>query len=207
MNDILEKSYDININNSLEIIKYYEDNKLYFDNYDKISDFESIEEIILIKQKYCEAIERKHHYIEAALVLDHIFILFEKLKGNSEKYEYYYERALFYQGVLLGRKKKYKESNDRFKRLILIDSKNENYRDWFDTNNEHIIIKKLNVVFYPIVVFFGFVFVTKDKFIGDNHLIIETLLFVILAGILLYQHYIVKKNRDKRRKKQIANPL
>lgn len=201
MRSVLEKSYDINLNDSSEIIKFYEENRLYFDNYDKITDIEGIENIILIKQKYCEAIERKNHFTDAALVLEHIFVLLDKLKGNSDEYEFYYERALFYDGVILGRKKKYKESNTRFKRLIIIDPKNENYHDWFDTNTERIINKKLDILYYIIPVILGLTLITKDKYVGKFYSTIEISLVVIMIGIYIYQRYIVSLIREKRRKR------
>ncbi len=201
MKSVLEKSYDINLNDSSEIIKFYEENKLYFDHYDKITAIEGIEDTILIKLKYCEAIERKNHFTDAAIVLEHIFVLLDKLKGNSEEYEYYYERVLFYDGVILGRQKKYKESNARFKRLIIIDPKNENYQDWLDTNIERIVSKKLDSGYYIIPAILGFIFVTKDKYVGKFYLTIEIFLFVILVGIYVYQRYIMNLIREKRRKR------
>ena len=201
MKSVLEKSYDINLNDSSEIIKFYEENKLYFDHYDMINDIEGVEDTILIKQKYCEAIERKNHFTDAALVLEHIFVLLDKLNGNSEEYEYYYERALFYEGVILGRQKKYKESNKKFKRLIILDPKNENYQDWFDTNIERIINKKLDAFYYIIPALWGFIFATKYKYVGKYYLTIEIFLFVILIGIYVYQRYIVNLIREKRRKR------
>ena len=201
MKSVLEKSYDIDLNDSSEIIKFYEENKLYFDHYDRITDIEGIEDTVLIKQKYCEAIERKNHFTDAAIVLEHIFVLLDKLKGNSEEYDYYYERALFYDGVILGRQKKYKESNAIFKRLIVIDPKNENYQDWLDTNIERIINKKLDVFYYIIPAIWGFTLVTKEKYVGKFHLTIEIFLFVIMIGIYVYQRYIQTIIREKRRKR------
>ena len=134
-------------------------------------------------------------------MLEHIFVLLDKLKGNSEEYDYYYERALFYDGVILGRQKKYKESNAIFKRLIVIDPKNENYQDWLDTNIERIINKKLDVFYYIIPAIWGFTLVTKEKYVGKFHLTIEIFLFVIMIGIYVYQRYIQTIIREKRRKR------
>jgi len=201
MKSILEKSYEININNSSEIIQFYEDNKLYFDNYDKITDIEGIEKIILIKQKYCEAIVSKNHFADATTVLTHIFVLLDKLKGNSEEYESYYERALFFDGVILGRKKKYKESNEKFKQLILLDPKNENYQNWIETNKECIVGKKLNNIFYIALPILAFIMVSKEKFVGENYLIFEISLWIMMIGLIIYQQYVMKFIREKRKKR------
>ena len=75
MDRIIEKSRNINKNNSEDIIEFYLENQSYFDNFDSISETDTIEEIILIKQKYCEALETKAHYKELTVILTQIFIL------------------------------------------------------------------------------------------------------------------------------------
>jgi hypothetical protein len=57
MDSIIEKSRKINKNFTENIIEFYRENQSYFDNFDSINEIETIEEIILIKQKYCEALE------------------------------------------------------------------------------------------------------------------------------------------------------
>jgi len=202
MDSIIEKSYDIDTNDSDEIIKFYTENRLYFDNFEIITDIETIEEIVYIKQKYTEAIERKAHYCDAIIILKHIFILLEKLKDKSLKYESDYERALFYEGVVLGRQEKYSESNERFKKLIVIDPQNERYKNWYLTNKEWIFKKKFGFLEYVLLFVMAITLLFGKKIFGKNLFYVDLPVFIIFLCWLFYTfiyrkivEYRVKSNK------------
>lgn len=198
MESIKEKLNNIDLNNSAETIEFYNENRSYFDNYDEITDEEAIEDLVFIKLKYCDAIEKKNFYSEAADILEHIHILLDSIKEKSTKYNRYFESALFYEAAILGRQKKYSESNNKIAKLIIIDPENENYKEWFDSNKVNIIDKRLNITSLVIMPMIVFVIFTKSKILGKSYLIIEILLFTVLISVTLFQYYystIIKKRQ------------
>ncbi len=199
MDSIIEKSYDVDLNDSDEIIKFYSENRLYFDNFDIITDIETIEEIIYIKQKYTEAIERKAHYSDARIILEHIFILLEKVKDESLNYKSDYERALFYEGVVLGRQEKYSESNERFKKLIVLDPKNERYQNWYLTNKEWLFKKRFGFWEYILLFVMAITVLFGRQIFGKNLIYVDIPVFVIFLCWFSYSFIYRKiiKHRER----------
>jgi len=193
MDRIIEKSRNINKNNAEDIIEFYLENQSYFDNFDSISETDTIEEIIFIKQKYCEALESKAHYKELTVILKQIFILLTKIKRKSQKYDNYYERALFYEGIVLGRQNKYVQSNHKFKELLIIDPINETYKNWFQSNKEknydNMKSSLEDIVIYIIV----FTTLLGSYIFGNTYRIILIVVFVLFIGTFVYTRVIRKK--------------
>jgi len=193
MDSIIEKSRNINKNNAEDIIEFYLENQSYFDNFDSISETDTIEEIIFIKQKYCEALESKAHYKELTVILKQIFILLTKIKSKSQKYDNYYERALFYEGIVLGRQNKYVQSNHKFKELLIIDPINETYKNWFQSNKEknydNMKSSLEDIVIYIIV----FTTLLGSYLFGNTYRIILIVVFVLFIGTFVYTRVIRKK--------------
>ena len=194
MDSIIEKSRKIDKDYSEEIIEFYRENQSYFDNFDSISEIETIEEIILIKQKYCEALTSKDHYKEVTLILKQIFILLDKIKINSQKYDSYYERALFYEGIVLGRQHKYSESNLKFKELIIIDPKNESYNNWYQSNRKKIFDNRLSLAEDIVMIMTFFITLFGNYIFGHFNFQIMIFVFVLFIGTFSYTHLYRKKN-------------
>ena len=194
MDSIIEKSRKIDKDYSEEIIEFYRENQSYFDNFDSISEIETIEEIILIKQKYCEALTSKDHYKEVTLILKQIFIQLDKIKINSQKYDSYYERALFYEGIVLGRQHKYSESNLKFKELIIIDPKNGSYNNWYQSNRKKIFDDRLSLAEDIVMIMTFFITLFGNYIFGHFNFQIMIFVFVLFIGTFSYTHLYRKKN-------------
>ena len=194
MDSIIEKSRNIDKDYSDEMIEFYRENQSYFDNFDINSDIETIEEVILIKQKYCEALESKAHYKELTVILRHIFILLTKIKSKSVKYDLYYERALFYEGIVLGRQNKYSLSNRKFKELILIDPIKDTYNNWYQSNKKKFFDKRLSIC-EDIVMITTFFTVLFGKYIFGR-LYFQILIFVFLIFIVTFTYSCFYKKRN-----------
>jgi len=193
MDRIIEKSREINKNYEEEMIGFYNGNRLYFDNYDVITDPETLEEIILIKQKYCEAIERRGYYKELVVILNEIFILLAKIESKSQKVHHYYERALFYQGIVLGRQNKYVASNRIFKDLKIFDPGSESYKDWYQSNKKNNLNNIFSLCENIVMIIMAFeVFFGRDIF-GPTNIIIQIIVFVLFIGTFLSTHFLRKK--------------
>lgn len=192
MDNIIEKSRNINKDFREDILEFYHENQSYFDSFDNINEIETIEEIILIKQKYCEAIENKAHYKEATVVLKHIFILLTKIKNKSQKYESYFETALFYQGLVLTRQERYSQSNHKFKELLIINPLNETYRSWYQSNKNKIFDRRLSLS--KSVVLIATVFTTLFGNYVFVHLNFQITIFVFVLLIATYSFpYLYRK--------------
>lgn len=198
MDNIIEKSRIINKNYEEEMIAFYLENRMYFDNFDIITDPETIEEIILIKQKYCEAIERRGYYKELVEILSEIFRLLAKIKSKTQKAHHYYERALFYKGIVLGRQSKYSASNRIFKELKIIDPANMSYKDWYQSNKKKYLNEIFGLSENIIMILLAFdAFFGKDIF-GPTNIIILIIVFVLFIGTFSSTHFLRKKmNKNK----------
>jgi len=196
MDQIKTEWYKIDMNNSEEILKFYKKHKLYYENLNKAIDKITIEEFILVKHKYCLALEKQSKYNEALIVIEQIYTLLDRLKGKKSKYySFYYEKALFSEGLLLGRQEKYAESNEIFKKLIVIDSKNERYEDWYLTNKEWLAKKKISIFEYIVISTFLITIFLGDKiFVDDMFLarVIVSILFIILIIIKRFYRKLIK---------------
>ena len=196
MDQIKTEWYKIDMNNSEEILKFYKKHKLYYENLNKAIDKMTIEEFILVKHKYCLALEKQSKYNEALIVIEQIYTLLDRLKGKKSKYySFYYEKALFSEGLLLGRQEKYAESNEIFKKLIVIDSKNERYEDWYLTNKEWLAKKKISIFEYIVISTFLITIFGGDKIFVDNMFlarVIVSILFIILIIIKRFYRKLIK---------------
>jgi tetratricopeptide (TPR) repeat protein len=135
--------------NYSDVIKFYEKNKLYIDNYQIHSDAATIVELIKVKQKYCDALISKYHYSSCIELFTHLDILINKLdKDNNDDYNSIHEEFLFTQGYVFGQLKKYDESQIHFKELIKIDPENDLYKDWYENNRNNIIKKNAVILIY-----------------------------------------------------------
>lgn len=135
--------------NKDEVIKFYEANKHYLDNYQSIVDLDSQLGVIDLKISYCNALIGKRHYSECLETLTHLNIMINKLKNDPlVDYSSRYEKYLFTEGIVFGYLKRYEESQDNFKELVEIDPKNDLYKDWFESNKIKIIAKQSNIVGY-----------------------------------------------------------
>ena len=196
MEQIRTELYKIDMNNSDEILKFYKKHKLYYENLNKAIDMMTIEEFILVKQKYCVALEKQGKYSEASNILEQVYKLLDRLKNKKSKYySDFYERALFYEGLLLGRQEKYAESNEIFKKLIGIDSKNERYENWYLTNKEWLAKKKISIFEYIVIATFLVTIFGGDKLFVDNMFLVRvivSILFIILFIIKRFYRKLIK---------------
>lgn len=190
MEQVRTELYKIDMNNSDEILKFYKKHKLYYENLNKAIDKMTIEEFILVKQKYLVALEKQGKYSEASSVLEQVYKLLERLKNKKSKYySNYYEKALFYEGLLLGRQEKYAESNEIFKKLIGIDSKNERYQNWYLTNKEWLAKKKISIFEYIVMGTFVFTILWGNKIFEDYMFTVRLTVFILFVILFFIKQF------------------
>ena len=190
MEQIRTELHKIDINNSDEILRFYKKHKLYYENLNKAIDKMTIEEFILVKQKYCVALEKQGKYNDASNVLEQVYKLLDRLKNKKSKYySDFYEQALFYEGLLLGRQEKYAESNEIFKKLIGIDSQNERYENWYLTNKEWLAKKKISIFEYIVIAFFLITVLLGNKIFDENLFLVRLVVFILFVTLIVIKRF------------------
>jgi len=188
MDQIKTEFYKIDMNNTEDILKFYKKHMLYYENLNKAIDKMTIEEFILVKQKYCVALDNKNRYSEGITILEQVYKLLDRLKNkSSDYYNVFYEKTLFWEGILLGRQEKYSESNEIFKKLIVLDPKNEKYVDWYLTNKEWMMSKKITVLEYLFSAAFFITVVWGDKLFEENIFLVKLLVFMLLICLVTFK--------------------
>jgi len=202
MDQIRTELYKIDMNNPEDILKFYQKHVQYYENLNKAIDRMTIEEFIVVKQKYCIALETKNKYSEAIIILQKVYILLDRLKNKSSKYyNSLYEKTLFWEGIFLGRQNKYTESNEIFKKLILLDPKNERYQDWYLTNKECLIKNKIDIMEYLFSASFFITVIWGDKLFDSTIFYVKLIVIALLISIVtikqLYRKMIKMPESEK----------
>ena len=171
-------------------LEFYKKHQLYYENLNNAIDKMTIEEFIVVKQRYCEALEKMNRYNEALTLLKQIYKLLDRLKNKKSKYyDTFYEKALFCEGLLLGRQEKYKESNEIFKKLIFIDPENERYENWYLTNKEWLANKKISIYEYFVITLFVITILWGNNIFADNMFIVRLVVFVLFVVLIVIKRF------------------
>jgi len=153
---IRDKARQFNWSDIDAVIDFYEDNQLYFDNYEVLSDIETIIDLIGMKSHYIGALISKKRYNKALSYITHIDYLLDKIKGKSGKYERLRIRNQFHKGVILGYLKKYRQSFDIFSKLFKLDPENDLYKDWYVQMKTNLLNKRMRILGYAgLAIVFG----------------------------------------------------
>lgn len=133
--NIRQLGQEIDWHDNDSIIRFYENNQLFFDNYKLLKNQDEIADVYRMKTHYINALNSKKRYSKALTVIQHLDFLLNKLEDNLELHEKFRIDRLFSFGMLKGNLKEYKESYSTFTELIRIDPENDLYKDW------HIVMK------------------------------------------------------------------
>jgi tetratricopeptide (TPR) repeat protein len=137
----------VNWNNKDSIIEFYNKNLLYFNNFNLLTDIESIIDITETKLAYCNALEFRHKYSMILPVLEHIENLLPKIK-DSDDYDRIYEKYLFNKGFAFERLKNFNESQKCFDQLLKMHPDDELYKRWYRSNKNAIWAKQFKIIGY-----------------------------------------------------------
>jgi len=130
--NIDEEIKDINTNDHNQVISFYESNKLYFDNYQRLEDSDRIGKFIDIKLTYCNSLTHKQHIEKLLKTLSEVEELLIKLPVDYWSYKESERHFRFLKAMALSNQKKFKESYPMLKKLITEDSNHYHYKVWFD---------------------------------------------------------------------------
>lgn len=190
MGKITTEWYNFDLYDADVALEFYKEHQLYYENLNNAIDKMTIEEFIVVKQRYCDALEKMNRYNEALILLEQIYKLLDRLKNKKSKYyDTFYEKALFCEGLLLGRQEKYKESNEIFKKLIFIDPENERYENWYLTNKEWLANKKISIYEYFVITLFVITILWGNNIFADNMFIVRLVVFVLFVVLIVIKRF------------------
>jgi tetratricopeptide (TPR) repeat protein len=130
-----------------QYIQAYEENKAYFDELLRTGRWEEIDFVLPIKLwKYADSLGQSGQYSKALKVLSEVERDLPKLKGRSRWHAMYEESLTFLKAVNLARLKRYKESNELLKELLTAKRPNENYANWYRSNQKALVDRFLQPV-------------------------------------------------------------
>ena len=188
---------NVDINNYDAIIRFYENNLLYFDNFHLISDEDSVIEIIKIKSHYINALIKKNRHTKALKALENKDLLLDRIKHYDDLYRMQSEIYKFYIGSANGYLKNYKVAIGIFEELYECDPDNDLYRDWLEQMKFQQMSKKIPYVGY-IGVFVLFIAGYCYKFSFSNILVFIGIIMVLIAALFPYSNKILRKLKLKK---------
>ena len=205
MDKIRTELYKIDMSNAVEMSKFYKKHRTYYENLNNALDKMTIEEFILVKHKYCNALDKEKQYNDALILAQQCYKLLDRLKGkSSEYYSSLHENTLFWEGVMLGRLKKYSESNERFEKLIIINPKNEKYQNWYFSNKDWIFKKKFDFWEYILLAIMIIVLFFGKQIFGKFLFYVELPIFILFIVWFIYR-IIYRKIIKYREKNKLKN--
>lgn len=163
MTTLSEQIAQVDWNKEDSIIRFYEDNQLYFDNYQELKSSESVIQAIEIKLHYCNVLVDRNYLDKALPVLGHIDSLLVSLDKSDPKYEKYSNHKDFLIGMIRGQKRQFKEAYPIFKKLVQADPEHHYYKVWY----KHCKIYQYHRLFSAIAIF-GVILVLGEMFLDLN---------------------------------------
>jgi tetratricopeptide (TPR) repeat protein len=187
---------NVDINNYDAIIRFYENNLLYFDNFQLISDEDSLIEIINIKSHYINALIKNNRHTKALKALENRDLLLDRIRQYNDLYRKQSEIYKFYVGSANGYLKNYKVAINIFEELCECDPDNDMYRDWLEQMKFKQMSKHIPYVGYGGV-FVLFIAGYCYKFSYSNILLFIGIIMVLIAALFPYSNKILRKLKQK----------
>lgn len=119
--NIEEQIRQLNFKEPDQVINFYESNRIYFDNFERLENPDKISEFIDIKLYYANSLTDKHYLDKVYGILDDVSKLLNKLPEGHWNYKQSERHLRFLKGMALARQKKFKESYPMFKKLVRED--------------------------------------------------------------------------------------
>jgi tetratricopeptide (TPR) repeat protein len=129
---IEEEIEQVDFKDPNQVITFYESNKLYFDNYQRLENQNRISEFIDIKLHYCNSLTDKQHLEKLLRIIPEINELLTKLPKEHWNYIQSERHSKFLNAMALSNQKKFKKSFPIFQRLVKEDPNHHHYKVWHD---------------------------------------------------------------------------
>jgi tetratricopeptide (TPR) repeat protein len=186
MTNGLKQQFDeLDLNDFDSTIKLYENNSLYFSNYNLITDKELIIDLIEMKIQYSYALFETSKFKKSLTILKDVDILLQKIK-EEEIFKKFSINALFLEGMNKSWLKKYDEAKSIFEELLREDPENDRYKDWYLNIRTHLFAKQLSLIsiFGFIVILINIIGKLTNYYIMDSSIQIFGWVLVVAGGVL-----------------------
>ena len=112
-------------------IDFYESNGLYYSNYQRLKEDESISQVLQVKLIYAKALYKESYFDKVLKVLEDVSDILAQLGTNHPKYQEAETQRKFLLGMILGHKGKFKEAYLIFDELRKADPDHYYYNLWY----------------------------------------------------------------------------
>ncbi len=130
MKPIEEQIADLDFRNDSEVISFYEENQLYFDNYRHISDKFKVERFVDLKLSYADCLFNKKHLDKAINILEEVDELLQKLDKDLKFRQEADQNGRFLRAMIYSKQRKFGLSYPMFRRLTDEDPNHYYYQLW-----------------------------------------------------------------------------
>jgi tetratricopeptide (TPR) repeat protein len=184
LEDIYSSFYDIGPDNSMGIIRLYENNQIILDNQTTFIDKDDFKEFVILMAQYVISLEKMGKYTKSIKYADRLLQLIDSKKDEFEilinDFTSYWS-VLTSKGRSLYNLKDYKSSILIFERLLEWDSDNDNFRLWLDTSKsrKREFINRYLYIASSILIF-------THLFIGDSIINPKIKNYMLGLGIILF---------------------
>jgi hypothetical protein len=186
-------------NNPDIVIDYYSKNILFFNNIKKFNDKVELKHFIEITWQYLNAIYKKDRFNETVDNANRNLLIInneiDRLGADDIKDEWYND-ILHFKGMASYRLRDYKTSTPIYKYLTEVDSKNDNFKNWYNYSKygqKLWLVNTINIVCGLLVVIYFF----AEDFIEffEIRISILSIGFLGLIGNWVYEYYIKRSFR------------
>lgn len=182
----LETFFSSNNDSSSQISKY-EENKLFFNDLLTHGSIEDVQFVLKIKiMNYASSLNDVKEYKKALIVIEEIERDFEKVKSRQTFYKTYLPLAILLKGVALHRLRKYSLSNVEFKRLLVLEPKNDNYLKWYRSNKKNQI-----GFFFTILTSVSLTFYIMVRFASWSYPILDNVIILYIGLVIAITSFII----------------
>ena len=195
--NIYNDFFEIDANNYMEIIRFYENNSLFLDNKSTFLNRDDFNDYVLVVAQFVISLENLGKYSKANKYSNKLLALID---NNVNKYGIKlidftpYWSILTSKGRALYYLKDYKNSAQIFDKLLIWDSDNDNFKNWRDSANR----KKRNSINNYLYIIAGILLVS-EIFLGEFFKIPKVRIYMsgfgfLLISIALFNDFLSKKN-------------
>jgi len=197
--NIEDQIRQLNFHDTEQVISFYDSNRVYYDNYQRLDDPERISDFIDIKLHYANSLTDKLDLNKVFRILNEVADLLKKLPNDHWNYEKSERHVRFLNGMALARQNKFKKSYPIFKRLIEEDPGHFYYKVWHD----HTKLRTYSWIFNGIAILGGIlVFGDLIFSLSDNIPLDVGIVGLVILGLT----YLIQKGLNEYLKKKKTAP-
>lgn len=174
------------------MIAFYEKNAIFLNNIKQFEDKEELRLFVLMIGRYIEAVYKKCSCNSAINLVnkyqDFIDKEIQRLNAEGIKNEWYYQLKVV-KGMASYDLKDYKTAVQIFKKLLLIDNQNENYKNWLNSSQYGQRLWLIRIITIASILLFLVGIFFKKSIPLNNRIPLDGIGLLGFLFIVIYDHY------------------